>query len=245
MQIDIQNMSKSFGGLRALDEVSAVARSGEVTAIIGPNGSGKSTLVNCVSGVIRPDAGQFSVDGVVQSDIIPHRLVEIGISRTFQNIRLWEHLTCREHVVLARRNYLSSARGRKVGSKENVEETVKRLLGLVGLAAKANVLPTELSYGEKRRLEIARALSIDPHLILLDEPAAGFTLSEQAALGELILDVASQGLAIILIEHHMDLVAKVSSQVSVLNFGRVLTTGSIEEIRENPEVISAYLGVSS
>lgn len=245
MEIEIREMSKRFGGLQALDSVSVLARSGEVTAVIGPNGSGKSTLVNCISGIIKPDRGTVAMDGVVQTAIVPQRLIEVGISRTFQNIRLWEHLSCREHVRLARLNYQSSHRGRASGDRAGADDVAQRLLERVGLGEKMDVRPAQLSYGEKRRLEIARGLATSPRLLLLDEPAAGFTLSEQAALGELIQELAAGGVAIIIIEHHMDLVAQVSSRVTVINFGRVLTTGSIAEVRNNPDVISAYLGVSA
>ena len=245
MDIEIRNMSKQFGGLLALDDVSVLARSGEVTAVIGPNGAGKSTLINCITGVIRPDRGAIFIDGIEQPPTTPRNLLDRGISRTFQNLRLWDHLTCHEHVALARMNAVALPRLRGPKGSERGSATVDRLLARLGLSDKAQVRPAELSYGEKRRLEIARALATSPRLLLLDEPAAGFNLSEQSALGDLVQDIVCEGIAVILIEHHMDLVAKVSKRVTVLNFGRTLMTGTIAEARSNPEVISAYLGVSA
>lgn len=245
MQVEIRNMSKRFGGLQALDSVSIATQIGQVAAVIGPNGSGKSTLVNCCTGVFRPDQGTVTIGDFCGENVRSADLVEFGISRTFQNIRLWDHLTCLQHIELARYNYLSSTRGRREKNPEPVAEAGRRLLDRVELLPKGRLLPSELSYGEKRRLEIVRALSMNPKLLFLDEPAAGFTLSEQAKLGKLILEIAESGIAVVLIEHHMDLVAATSSSVTVLNFGKVLTTGKIAEVRNNPEVISAYLGVSS
>lgn len=245
MEIEIRGMSKTFGGLRALEQVSLTARSGDVAAVIGPNGSGKSTLLDCITGFTIPDTGEVAIDGTAQRQITPRRLIEVGITRTFQNIRLWDHLSAREHVALARMNYAASRRAGREARREDIAAAALLLLERVGLGHKAQARPAELSYGERRRLEIARALATNPRLILLDEPAAGFTLSEQAALAKLIEEIAANDIAIILVEHHMDLVARVSTWVTVLNFGRVLTTGTIAEVTNDPDVISAYLGVTT
>jgi len=244
MQVEIQNLSKRFGGLRALDQVSLVARAGEVTAIIGPNGAGKSTFLNCVTGVVPPDEGSVLIGGKALPARPLGHLVELGITRTFQNIRLFETLTCLEHVVLARHSYRSSHRNRSTKSA-SVDAECLAILARVGLHERAAMWPAELSYGERRRLEIARGLAIEPLLFLLDEPAAGSTPSEQMTLAKLIASIAEAGTAVVLVEHHMDLVERVAKQVVVLNFGQVLMTGTIQEVRSHPDVIAAYLGTSA
>jgi branched-chain amino acid transport system ATP-binding protein len=174
----------------------------------------------------------------------PYGLVAAGITRTFQSIRLFNSLTVEEHILLARRSYCRSGRARGKGDDRDIRGVSGRLLTRVGLDHKAHLNPAELSYGERRRLEIARGLAIEPRLFLLDEPAAGSTPSEHGKLAELITEIAVSGVAIILVEHHMDLVGSVSTRVVVLNFGRVIANGTFDEIRKHPEVISVYLGVS-
>lgn len=245
LAVVVDAVSKRFGGLQALDDISLVARGGEVTAVIGPNGAGKSTLLDCLTGVTRFDNGRIVIDGVAHDTVRLDRLVELGISRTFQHIRLFESLTALEHLVLVRRNLLSTSRGRALLAKGVALPEPMALLERVGLGAKAGQRPLELAYGERRRLEIARALATAPRFLLLDEPAAGSTLSEQNGLAELIRSIATDGVAVVLVEHHMDLVGRVSARVVVINFGRHVVTGTIEEIRRHPEVISAYLGVAA
>lgn len=244
MRFELEGVCKRFGGLQALEDVSLAVQSGQVTAVVGPNGAGKSTLVNCLTGMFPIDSGSFAIDGASLGGIEPRQLIDFGITRTFQNIRLWDHLSVIEHVVLARLNYARSRRAGDFAKREDPHVAAERLLARAGLRDKARLRPNALSYGERRRLEIARGLATNPRLFLLDEPAAGFNLSEQARLAELIREIAAEGIAIILIEHHMDLIASVSSVVIVLNFGRVIATGSFAEIRENPQVISAYLGLA-
>lgn len=243
--VEVEGLSKRFGGLQALDAISLTARGGEVTAVIGPNGAGKSTLIDCLTGVTGFDSGRVVIDGTALSAIRLDRLVDLGISRTFQHIRLFEGLTAREHLVLVQRNLLATSRGRRLRRSGNTLPDPDQLLDRVGLAAKSHQRPSQLAYGERRRLEIARALATCPQFLLLDEPAAGSTLSEQNALAALIRGIADDGIAVVLVEHHMDLVARVSNQVVVVNFGRHVVTGNIEEIRRHPEVISAYLGVAA
>lgn len=245
MLVEVEGVSKRFGGLQAVDCVSLTARGGEVTAVIGPNGAGKSTLLDCLTGITAFDDGLVVIDGVAHEAIALQNLVALGISRTFQNIRLFESLNAREHLVLARHNLLASRRGRKMASAGTACPDPDRLLERVGLSAKASYRPGELAYGERRRLEVGRALATAPRLLLLDEPAAGSTRSEQGTLANLILGIAAEGVAVVLVEHHMDLVSKVSTQVVVLNFGRHVVTGPIGEVRRHPEVISAYLGVAA
>lgn len=245
LAVEVEGLSKRFGGLQALDNISLVARGGEVTAVIGPNGAGKSTLLDCLTGVTRFDSGRIVIDGQGHGAVRLDRLVDLGISRTFQHIRLFESLTAHEHLILVRRNLLSTSRGRALAASGVTLPEPMPLLERVGLAAKAGQRPAELAYGERRRLEIARALATAPRFLLLDEPAAGSTLSEQNVLAELIRSIAADGVAVVLVEHHMDLVGSVSARVVVINFGRHVLTGSIEEIRRHPEVISAYLGVAA
>ncbi len=241
MLIEVNGVSKRFGGLLALDDVSLIARAGEVTAVIGPNGAGKSTLLGCLSGMIPIDSGHIRIDGTDAVLTPLSRLVDLGITRTFQSIRLSESLTALEHLLLSRMSYRRTQRARAGRATQSPEE----LLARVGLTAVAGKRPAELSYGERRRLEIARGLATEPLLFLIDEPAAGTTHTEQLALADVIRGIAEDGVAVILVEHHMDLVARASSQVVVLNFGKVLTTGTIAEIRRNPDVISAYLGTTA
>ncbi|MDX2156619.1 MAG: ABC transporter ATP-binding protein [Hyphomicrobiaceae bacterium] len=245
LAVEVQGMSKRFGGLQALDNISLAARGGEVTAVIGPNGAGKSTLLDCLTGVTRFDSGRIIIDGLGHDAVRLDRLVDLGISRTFQHVRLFESLTALEHLVLVRRNLLATPRGRARSTGGAPMPEPMALLERVGLLAKAGQRPAELAYGERRRLEIARALATAPRFLLLDEPAAGSTPSEQNVLAELIRSIAADGVAVVLVEHHMDLVGSVSARVVVINFGRHVVTGTIEEIRRHPEVISAYLGVAA
>ena len=243
--VEAKAISKRFGGLQALDNISLVARGGEVTAVIGPNGAGKSTLIDCLTGVSRFDDGRVVIDGKDYDTVRLDRLVDLGISRTFQHIRLFESLTALEHLVLVRRNLLSTSRGHALAANGRLLPEPMSLLERVGLAGKAGQRPAELAYGERRRLEIARALATAPLFLLLDEPAAGSTPSEQNVLAELIRSIAAEGVAVVLVEHHMDLVGRVSARVVVINFGRHVVTGTIEQVRRHPEVISAYLGVAA
>lgn len=245
LAVEVHGMSKRFGGLQALDNISLAARGGEVTAVIGPNGAGKSTLLDCLTGVTRFDSGRIVIDGRGHDAVRLDRLVDLGISRTFQHVRLFESLTALEHLVLVHRNLLATPRGRTRAASGAPMPEPLALLARVGLLAKAGQRPAELAYGERRRLEIARALATAPRFLLLDEPAAGSTPSEQNVLAELIRSIAADGVAVVLVEHHMDLVGSVSARVVVINFGRHVVTGTIEEIHRHPEVISAYLGVAA
>lgn len=239
--IEVRDIAIRFGGLQALDGVSLMLRRGEVTALIGPNGAGKSTFVNCLTGLVAMDRGEIMLEGVpARAPLLP-RLIDLGIARTFQSIRLFPSLTVREQVRIAQLGLLGSAR-RHLARKNQAPASREALLGRLGLDRKAGLFPFELSYGERRRLEIARALATEPVLLFLDEPAAGMVPSEQMALGQTILEIARTGVAVLLIEHHMDLVASVASEVVVLNFGRRIASGTIDSIRSNKEVISAYLG---
>ncbi len=245
--IEVQHVSKRFGGLTALDDVSFAVPGGHVLAVIGPNGAGKSTLINCLSGAVDMDAGRMLIEGRPIRRNFNAQLVQLGITRTFQNVRLFASLTALEHLLLARRAYERTRRYYdRTRAKESDARTVcLDLLDRVGLAPKKDNYPSELAYGERRRLEIARGLAIDPKLFLVDEPAAGSTGAEQMSLAALIGDIATSGAAVILVEHHMDLIGRVADSVTVLNFGQVIATGSFEAIKRNPVVIAAYLGTQA
>jgi ABC-type branched-subunit amino acid transport system ATPase component len=242
--LEVTGISKRFGGLQALDSVSFVARAGEVTAIIGPNGAGKSTLLDCLSGITPMDAGSAVLEGHRLTSAVLGDLIGAGITRTFQNIRLFESLTIVEHLLLARQGYRGSARFHAARDGRGDHHVCRDLLARVGLAEKATMYPRKLAYGEKRRLEIARGLATEPRVFLLDEPAAGTTPAEQAALAVLIGEIAGRGVAVVLVEHHMELVGRLAATVVVLNFGKLVVTGTMEEVRRHPEVIAAYLGTA-
>ena len=235
----------SFGGLRALDGVGFSARAGEVLAIIGPNGAGKTTLFNIASGLYRATDGRITLDGQDVTEAPPHRLAALGLSRTFQNLQVFFRMTALENVMAGRhlqeRSGLLSDLFRLPASRRAnaaTREAAMALLAEVGLADKAE-LP---AYGALKRLEIARALATSPRVLLLDEPAAGCNPVETEEIDQLIAQVAARGVAVVLIEHDMKLVMRISRHVVVLNQGHMLAEGTPEQVRSNPEVIAAYLG---
>ena len=226
----IERVSKSFGGLRALHEVSLIVPRGSIFALIGPNGSGKSTLFNVVTGMLGPTSGTIHFQGQDVTGRKTHEIVRLGIGRTFQNIRLFTRMSVAQNVWVA-------ARGSD-GGRARIHE----LLDLTGLAARADDLVENLNFGEQRRLELARALAGDPALLLLDEPAAGMGSAEVGRLMEDIRRLRERGKTIFLIEHTMDLVMNVADRIAVLNFGEKIAEGTPAEIRANPRVVEAYLG---
>ena len=239
----MEDVSKRFGGLHALSRVSFPLRNGEVRAVIGPNGAGKSTLINCLTGAVAMDTGRLMIDGQAVTGKFGDRLVDLGITRSFQNVRLFASLTALEHLMLARHSYERSRRFRP--GKGDAGRVCRALLDRVGLGAKAGKRPAELAYGERRRLEIARGLAVEPILFLIDEPAAGSTGTEQMTLATLISGIAADGAAVVLVEHHMDMIARVSDAVTVLNFGRVIAEGAFAAIKRDPAVVAAYLGTQA
>jgi branched-chain amino acid transport system ATP-binding protein len=239
----------SFGGLRALDGVGFSARAGEVVAIIGPNGAGKTTLFNIVSGLYRAGSGRITLAGNDVTEAPPHRLAALGLSRTFQNLQVFFRMTAAENVMAGRhlqeRSGLLSDLFRLPGTRRanaTTREAAMALLAEVGLAQHADTPAGSLPYGALKRLEIARALATDPRVLLLDEPAAGCNPVETEEIDHLIAQVARRGVCVVLIEHDMKLVMRISRHVVVLNQGRMLAEGTPEEVRTNPEVIAAYLG---
>jgi branched-chain amino acid transport system ATP-binding protein len=239
----------SFGGLRALDDVGFAARAGEILAIIGPNGAGKTTLFNIVSGLYRASSGRIALDGEDVTEAPPHRLAARGLSRTFQNLQVFFRMTALENVMAGRhlqeRSGLLADLFRLPGTRRAnaaTREAAMALLAEVGLADKAELPAGSLPYGALKRLEIARALATNPRVLMLDEPAAGCNPVETEEIDHLIAQVAARGVAVVLIEHDMKLVMRISRHVVVLNQGRMLAEGAPEEVRANPEVIAAYLG---
>ena len=245
----LEGVTKRFGGLVAVNNVGFVVDPNSVCSVIGPNGAGKTTLFNLITGVSRPDRGKITLHDVSLIGNYPEHIAQQGISRTFQNIRLFKHLSAIENVLVG--TVFKSAPSFlqqlviPFGKYALIPELLQKAtswLEWVGYKADYNKLPQELSYGDQRRIEIARALATEPNLLILDEPTAGMVAQEAHQVIELIHKLRSAGMTIMLIEHNMNVVSSVSDKVVVLNFGQKLAEGSPEEIKKNPEVISAYLG---
>ncbi|NPV69352.1 MAG: ABC transporter ATP-binding protein [Firmicutes bacterium] len=245
-----RNLSRSFGGLVAVDDFNLAVEKGELIGLIGPNGAGKTTVFNLLTGLYKPTTGTIAFDGKDVTGFPPFRLAELGMARTFQNIRLFSNLTVFDNVLTAchgQAGYsIADAVFRTPRFRREHAELTKRadtLLEWVRLDTRKDEIARNLPYGHQRRLEIARALALGPALLLLDEPAAGMNPKESADLVEFILRIRRElDLTILLIEHHMDIVMRICERVIVLNFGKTIAQGSPGEIQANPEVITAYLG---
>jgi len=258
--LKVEHLTMRFGGLTAVDDVSFDVGREDITALIGPNGAGKTTVFNCITGFYKPTEGTLKLDQPLGASYRLERLddhdinAEARVARTFQNIRLFGGMTVLENLMVAQHRLLTQASrfplaailglGSFNRAEKHAVEYAKHWLDRVGLTARADVAAAELPYGEQRKLEIARAMCTRPLLLCLDEPAAGLNARESESLNELLFSIrAKEGIALLLIEHDMSVVMRISDHIVVLDYGKVIADGTSEEIRNNPHVIAAYLGV--
>jgi len=245
----LEHVSRHFGGLAAVNDVSFSVEAGQVVGLIGPNGAGKTTLLNLISGLDQVTRGEIQFNGQFIHKLPPHKINQLGIARTYQNIRLFAEMSVRENLIVGMHTQgkagllsatlmLPAYRAEEKSLREQADTLAARLK----LDLLADSLADALSYGDQRRVEIARALATHPKLILLDEPTAGMNAAETERLGELILSLRDEGLTVLVIEHDMAFISQVCDQVIVLNFGEVIASGTTEAVKMDPLVIEAYLG---
>ncbi|HET9599054.1 MAG TPA: ABC transporter ATP-binding protein [Anaeromyxobacteraceae bacterium] len=245
----LEGVERAFGGVRAVDGVSFTIGEREIHGLIGPNGAGKTTLLNLVSGLVRPTGGAIRLGRDRLDRLPPHRIAALGVTRTFQNIRVFPELSALENVIVGSHLtrvaplwrhmlFLGSARAEEAETRARALSLLRR----VGMAERAEEPASSLSYGEQRRVEIARALAASPAVLLLDEPTAGMNPAEVASVGEVIREVARGGQSVLLVEHNVKLVMDVCHRVTVLDFGKVIAEGTPAEVSRNPDVIAVYLG---
>jgi branched-chain amino acid transport system ATP-binding protein len=248
--LQVRNISHDFGGLRAVSDYNLEIGSGQIRGLIGPNGAGKTTVFNLITGIYKASEGEIFLDGRKIDGLPPHRIASLGVSRTFQNLLLWRHMTVLEHVKMG---HYSKIRYGLFGAffgtpgrhreEAEIEEKAVRLLERMGIRHLADQVVLNLPYGAQRRVEMARALATEPRILLLDEPTAGMNPEELVQIMEIIRRVHGEfGLSILLIEHRMKVVMELCERIQTLDFGAVIAEGTPEEIQNNPRVIDAYLG---
>jgi branched-chain amino acid transport system ATP-binding protein len=251
--LEVEGLTRRFGGLVAVNQVSFNIRQGEIFGLIGPNGAGKTTLFNLVTGLIRPSAGQLRFQAESIAHLRPHQIAKRGIARTFQNVRLFGELSALENVMIARHIHTRSGLVKGIlhlppapQEEGKTRQMAWDLLKLVGLSDRAAEQARNFAYGDQRRLEIARALALAPQMLLLDEPAAGMNPSEKQQLSQFMRTIRDQfNLTVLLIEHHVPLVMGLCDRIAVLDFGQLIALGDPATVKNDPAVIEAYLGVEA